>query len=86
MKTITIRGIDDQIATLLKEKAHQEQKSMNQLLLETIRKSLGLTHKKRFTMEYHDLDHLFGQWNEEEFIRIESVIDRERKIDEELWR
>lgn len=38
MKSITIRGIDDQTAELLKQKASREQKSMNQLLLEIIKK------------------------------------------------
>jgi len=36
MKTITIRRIDDQVAELLKQKAHKEQKSVNQLLLDTV--------------------------------------------------
>jgi len=85
MKSITIRGIDDQTAELLKQRASNEQKSMNQLLLETIKKSLGLAEEKKFTAEYHDLDHLFGQWSEEEFAAIQEKISRERQIDKELW-
>ena len=85
MKTITIRKIDDQLADLLKQKAHKEKKSLNQLLLETIKNSLGLAHEKRFTAEYHDLDHLFGRWSEEEFEKIQGKITRERQIDQELW-
>jgi hypothetical protein len=35
--------------------------------------------------ELHDLDHLFGQWSEEEFEKIQDKISRERQIDQELW-
>jgi len=86
MKSITIRGIDEQTAELLKQKASSERKSMNQLLLEAINASLGLTDKKRFTAEYADLDHLFGLWSEEEYAAIQGKISRERQIDRELWK
>ena len=36
-------------------------------------------------MVYHDLDHIFGSWSTEEFERIQGKIDKERKIDKELW-
>jgi Trm5-related predicted tRNA methylase len=85
MKSITIRGIDDITLELLKQKANSERKSMNQLLLETIKKSLGLADEKKFTAEYHDLDHLFGQWSEDEFAAIQGKISRERQIDQDLW-
>jgi Arc/MetJ family transcription regulator len=46
--------------------------------------------KKKATLvrgkEFHDLDHLFGSWTEEEFREIQGRIDADRKIDEELWR
>lgn len=85
MKTITLRKIDDQLAELVKQKARQEQKSVNQLLLDTIKNSLGLSSEKRFTAEFHDLDHLFGQWSEAEFTAIEDKISKERQIDQDLW-
>jgi hypothetical protein len=85
MKTITIRRIDDQLAELLKEKARKDQKSINQLLLDTLRNSLGLSSEKKFTAEFNDLDHLFGQWSEEEFEMIQGKISKERQIDRELW-
>jgi plasmid stability protein len=85
MKTITIRRIDDQLAELLKERARKDQKSINQLLLDILNNSLGLSSEKKFTAEFHDLDHLFGQWSEEEFEKIQGEISRERQIDQELW-
>jgi len=85
VKTITIRKIDEQLAELLKQKARKEQKSVNQLLLDTIRGSLGLLQEKPFTAEYHDLDHLFGKWSEEEFENIQGKIEQIRIIDRDLW-
>ena len=45
----------------------------------------GLKKVKTHTVEYHDLDHLFGIWSEEEYKAIQKKIDSERKIDKELW-
>ena len=85
MKTITIRGIDDTVAERLKRTAKKAGKSINQLLVEMIRREVGLEKQKRFNVEYTDLDHLFGRWSETEFRQVQEVIDSERRIDEELW-
>jgi hypothetical protein len=85
MRSLSIRGVDDRLAVLLKQEAAAAHKSMNQFVLELLLERVGLDKKKRFTGEYHDLDHLFGRWTEEEFTRIQGKIDKERRIDEELW-
>jgi hypothetical protein len=86
MGSISIRGIDEKLAALLKKAAASEQKSVNQFVLETLRKQVGLTKEKRFTQAWHDLDSLFGKWSEEEFSLIQGKINDERQIDEELWK
>jgi hypothetical protein len=86
MGSISIRGLDDELSSLLKKAAATEKMSVNQFVLETIKKHLGLAKEKRFSQEWHDLDGLFGQWSEEEFSEIQGKIDGERKIDEELWK
>ena len=85
MKTVTVRGIDNALADKLKDIAKQEGKSVNQLIIDTLKKSCGLEKKKMFTQVYRDLDHLFGKWSNEEFDRIQGKIEAERKIDPELW-
>jgi hypothetical protein len=85
MKSITIRGVDDSVAERLRRTAKEAGKSVNQLLVELIRREVGLEKPKGFTTEYTDLDHLFGKWSETEFQEIQGRIDSERKIDEELW-
>jgi len=85
MKTITVRRIEPSLAKELKQAANKEGKSVNQLVIETIKQYLGMKKEKRFTVVYHDMDHLFGRWSEEEFEQIQGKIDSERKIDKELW-
>jgi len=86
MKSISIRGADDQLVALLKDRAEASNKSVNQLVLEVLQKFVGLDKKKLFTNEYHDLDNLFGKWSEDEFTLIQNKIDSERQIDPELWK
>ena len=85
MKTITLRGLDDTLTEKLKRVAKQEGKSVNQLILDSLRERLGLKKKKKFTVVHHDMDHLFGRWSEKEFKQIQKKIDSERRIDKELW-
>lgn len=85
MKTITVRGLNDTLTEKLKRVAKQEGKSVNQLILDTLKERMGLKKRKKFTLVHHDLDHFFGSWSEGDFRRIQGKIDSERKVDEELW-
>ena len=86
MKTMTIRGLEPILIDKMKEFAKQQNQSLNQFVVETLMLHMGLKKEKKFTAEYHDLDHLFGIWSEKDFKRIQGRIDSERKIDKELWR
>lgn len=85
LKNMTLRGLDTQLASRLKEEARREGKSVNQTALDALRKQFGLSKPRRFTEVHRDLDHLFGRWDEEEFARIQQNIDSGRRIDPELW-
>ena len=69
MKAITIRGVEPEVADKLKSSAAEQGKSINQLTLEIVKEGLGLKKEKKYSREYDDLDHLFGKWNDDEFIR-----------------
>nr|WP_321400028.1 antitoxin [uncultured Desulfobacter sp.] len=86
MKTITIRGIEPEVAVKLKEVASEQEKSLNQLILEFIKKNTGFEKEKRFSKQYDDLDDLFGRWSEDEYELIQQKIDGERQIDPDLWK
>lgn len=85
MKSMSLRGIDSATADKLRDIAQKQGKSINQVVLETIQKSLGLDKEPKYTCIYDDLDHLFGKWTQEEFDRIQGKIESERIIDKELW-
>jgi len=85
MKTITVRGIDSALSEKMNQAAKQEGKSVNQVVIDTIKRHFGMIKEKKFTVVFHDLDHIFGRWSQGEFDRIQGKIDTERKIDKELW-
>lgn len=85
MKAITLRGIKPLVMDNLKKEAKKNGKSINQYLLDIIHRQLGMEKEKKYTLEHDDLDDLFGKWSEKEFDQIQSKIDSERVIDEELW-
>ena len=85
MKAITLRGIDPELAEKLKQVAALRGKSTNRLILEMLRKELGLEKEKKYSRQYSDLDELFGSWSEDEFRRISDKIEGERQIDSEFW-
>lgn len=84
MSTITLRGIDPQLAQALKERARQENSSVNALLLSIVKESLGLEKKQR-RKQYSDLDHLAGTWSAQEAAEFEQAIGSFETVDENLW-
>jgi len=86
MKTLSIRGVDDRLAAMLKQEAASAHKSINQFVLEVLRERLGVDKKRKLTAEFNDLDHLFDTWSKEEYMRIQGKIDDERRVDNELWK
>lgn len=85
MATITVRGIDNEVAKLLKDQAKSEGISVNALLLKMVKESLGIEKKKR-TKIYHDLDHLAGTWSEKDLKEFKKNVEDLEKIDNEIWK
>ncbi len=85
MKAITIRGVEPAVAEKLRLTAAKQNKSLNQLVLEFIKKNLGMEKEKKYSRDYDDLDRLFGSWDEKEFDAIQKKISQERRIDQDLW-
>jgi plasmid stability protein len=85
MATMTLRGIDERIAAVLKEKARKEGTSVNALMLRLLKESLGIEKKKRGVV-YDDLDHLAGTWSKKDAAEFERVTSVFEKVDEEMWK
>mgnify|MGYP004707504377 CR=1 len=85
MTTMTLRGIDDNLARALKEMARQEGISLNALALRLMREAAGIDKRKR-TAAYHDLDTLAGTWCAEEEAEFSKATQGFEAVDEDLWR
>lgn len=85
MSAITLRGVDETTAKILKERAKKEGISVNAVLLKTLRQSLGLEKKKR-TAIHDDLDHLAGTWSEKDFTEFQKRIADFESVDEKMWK
>jgi len=86
MKAISIRGIEQEVSEKLKLVAQKSGKSVNQYIIDLIKKNMGMQKEKKYSRTYDDLDHLFGRWSDSEFERIRKSVDSQRKIDMELWK
>jgi plasmid stability protein len=85
MATMTLRGIDEGMAKMLKELAAKEGMSMNAFILKALREALKLGKKRRGT-EYHDLDELAGTWKVEDAVEFEKSTAAFEIVDEGLWK
>ena len=86
MATLSVRGLDDRTAKILKDKARRSGKSVNLQVVELIRKGLGLTPVAAGCHAHTDLDHLAGTWSAEEAKEFAQRTEAFEAVDEELWR
>ena len=86
MKSITIDGIDDELAQALESAAERERTSVDQVVVELLRERFGLARGMDTGRRHHDLDGLFGRWSDEEFEQIQGAVNEQRDIDAYLWR
>ena len=86
MANISLRGIDEETASRLKEEAKRRRVSVNALILNLIKSGVEAGSRMRRRRMYHDLDALAGTWTAEEASEfLKSLADFE-KDDPELWR
>ena len=77
----TIRSVPEKVDHILREKAAQERKSLNEVTVDALSRGAGLTDEE---IRYHDLDDLAGTWVEDAAFD-EALRDMDR-IDPELWK
>lgn len=83
MKTITLRGCDEELARALAEAGEREGKSVNRVILETLR--AGLLRQPPRRRRHTDLDQLAGTWTEAERESFDRAISDFELIDPEEW-
>jgi len=85
MKTLTIRGIEPELADKINEWAKKSGKSINQASLRLLKSALGLGDKKNFPV-FHDLDPLAGTWSHEDETLFFKSIQIMSQVDPEMWK
>ena len=85
MKTITIRGVEPGLDRVIKSRAKQNNLSVNQWILQALKKVTGMGKEPAFK-KYHDLDDLAGGWSKEEAKTFQKNTQIFEKIDEEVWK
>ncbi len=77
----TIRHVPPDVDAALRQRAQAERKTLQQTLLDAIRRSLGLAEP---TPVYHDLDRCIGTWVEDP--DFDAAITEFDRIDPQAWR
>lgn len=83
-KALTLRNISPDVLKIIYQKADKEKISINKAVSVLLEESLNICHKKE-KATYHDLDALAGGWTKEEAIIFDKSLQKQRKIDPELW-
>jgi len=80
---LTVRNLPADVATELERERKRQGASLNQTVVDTLRRGLGLGLERKS----NGLAALAGKWSEEELAAFEeSVRELGEQVDEELWR
>jgi hypothetical protein len=85
MKSITVRRIDPGLDRVIKSRAKQKNQSVNQWVLETLKKVTGMGKEPVFK-KHTDLDALAGGWSKEEAKAFQKSTQIFERIDEDAWK
>ena len=77
----TLRNVPEEVDRTLRERAHRERRSLNDVALEALRQGAGLA---RTPVRRRDLSDLAGSWVEDP--ETDRALEQQRRIDDELWR
>lgn len=85
MKTMTIRGIDEDLDRAIKSRAEKTNLSANQWVLQALKMVTG-TAKEPVFKTYQDLDALAGGWSEADAAAFRKNTQVFEQIDKDLWK
>jgi hypothetical protein len=82
---ISFQEADEPLIQELRERAEQQNVSLDALVLDLVRLGLEASKGGSQLRIYHDLDDLAGTWSAQEAKAFERVMADFEKIDERLW-
>ena len=83
MRHLTVRNVPAELARALTEEKTRRGVSLNQTVIDLLRRSLGQGPHAPYD---NGLGRLAGDWSEEDLREFESNTKMFEQIDEELWR
>jgi plasmid stability protein len=83
MKALTIRNVDPKLARALESETNRRGTSLNQTVLDLLRRALGV---EAGTRRSNGLRELAGSWSARELAEFESRVAIFERVDAELWR
>ena len=86
MANISLRGIDEEMASRLKEEAKRQRVSVNALILKLIKSGVEASSRMQRRRVYRDLDSLAGTWTAKEASEFLNAVTDFEQVDPELWR
>lgn len=85
MPVLTLRGLDERAAALLKQEARKRGVSVNALIRTMVEEGLGLRSRPR-QRRHDDLDHLAGSWSAADARQFSAATAAFEQVDQEFWR
>ncbi len=85
MRQLTVRGVDDELHTVIKREAQNKGISINRYVLEVLQETLHLKYRKSTMQRFHDLDNLAGTWDDDQAVEFDQFLAKQRQIDENIW-
>lgn len=84
--SIVIQNVDDATAKRIAEEAKRQGLSVEEFILQLIRKEVAVEHKSAELQPQDDLDSLAGTWTNEQAAEFLNAIADFENVDEKLWR
>ena len=84
MKSITIHGVDDQLAKLIKDRARADGLSINKTVKLLLEQALGIKLKAAETNK-EQFKEFCGIWTKDDLEEFEAATEDMNKIDEDEW-
>ena len=85
MKSITIHGIDEPLARLIRTKADSEGLSINKTIKKLLEEALGVKPRQK-GLNRADFEEFYGLWTKSDLNEFEKKIIDLRRINYEDWK
>ena len=83
MNSITLRNLPPEVLRLIEQVAEDKRVSANKAVISLLEQKTSARNRKAV---YHDLDELAGSWSKSEAAAFDRHLERQRGLDEGLWK